>query len=251
MEYVALSHCWGKTKPAILKKHMLGPMTSGIEWSRLPKTFQDAIVVTRRLGSRYLWIDSLCIIQDSQEDCNKECRTMQSVYANCVLTIAASWGADSETGLFVERKPLNQQPCRIFRNPRTATYIQPSLTDFFTTSESMVLESLEMRAWAVQERLLPARILSYSSFELQWKCLESPGSESWPTGLRRRFQEGNAKEVQGYLRDGPEYCALRQFNLLKARSGRFDPDDMHKFYDLWNDILRQYSRAKLTYHSGI
>ena len=96
MKYIALSHCWVDTKPAILKKYMLKTMTHGIDWSWLPRTFQDAMIVTRQLGFRYLWIDSLCIIQNYQEDWIKESGAMQNVYANCVLTIAASWGKDSD-----------------------------------------------------------------------------------------------------------------------------------------------------------
>lgn len=115
MKYVAPSHCWGITNTAILKNGTLRTMTDGIDWSKLPKTFQGAIYVTRRLGFRYLWIDYLCIIQDSPEDWSKESGTMHAVYANCVLTIGASWGKDSGTGLFIERKPLYQQPCRIFK----------------------------------------------------------------------------------------------------------------------------------------
>ena len=142
MKYIAFSHCWGMTKPAILKRHMLRTMIRGIEWSRLPKTFQDAMVITRRLGFRYLWIDSLCIMQDSHEDWSKESGNMQNVYVNCVLTIAASWGRDSGTGLFVERKPLDQQPCRIFRNAYTGFYIQPNMTDVSKAAKKYNTESL-------------------------------------------------------------------------------------------------------------
>ena len=251
MKYVALSHCWGKTKTAILKKHMLRTMTRGIDWSRLPKTFQDAILVTQRLGFHYLWIDSLCIMQDSREDWIKESGTMQNVYANCVLTIAASWGKDSGTGLFIERKPLNQQPCRIFRNAHTGCYIQPNITDVSRAAKAANPESLEKRAWAVQERFLPARVLSYRSFELQWDCLESHGSESWPTGLRRQAQDFEAEGLGDYVQYRPGNTAFREISLLKARSGRFDIDFMKSFYPPWDDILRQYSRAKLTHGSDV
>ena len=151
MKYVALSHCWGITNTAKLKNGTLRTMTCGIDWSKLPKTFQDAIYVTRRLGFRYLWIDSLCIIQDSPEDWSKESGTMHAVYANCVLTIAASWGKDSGTGLFIERKPLNQQPCRIFRDACTGVYIQPNITDPAKNSIDHNVQNLEKRAWALQE----------------------------------------------------------------------------------------------------
>ena len=251
MKYVALSHCWGETNTAILKNHMLRAMTRGIEWSQLPKTFQDAIYVTRRLGFRYLWIDSLCIIQDSPEDWSRESGTMHDVYANCVLTIAASWGKDSSTGLFIERKPLNQQPCRIFKDGCTGIYIQPNITDPARFSLDENVETLEKRAWAVQERFLPARILSYRSFELRWDCIESHGSESWPTKLRGRVEKMKAEDIGRHWMYDPENTALRQISLLKTRSGRFDLDYMIDFYSHWNDILQTYTGAQLTFRSDV
>lgn len=248
MKYVALSHCWGKTKTPILKKHMLRTMTLDIDWQRLPKTFQDAILVTRRMGFRYLWIDSLCIIQDSPEDWIKESGTMQNVYANCVLTIVASWGKDSDTGLFIERKPLNQQPCRIIRNACTGLYVQPLPTSIERNASRSHDESLEKRAWAVQERFLPLRTLSYRSFELRWDCLERCRSESWPTGLGRRAAKALAHWRWLYK---PENTAFREFRLLKVRSSGSTLNYIHKFYDSWNDILGKYTRAQLTYQSDI
>ena len=251
MKYVALSHCWGKTNTAILKKRTLRTMTNGIDWSKLPKTFQDAIYVTRRLGFRYLWIDSLCIIQDSAEDWSKESGTMHAVYANCVLTIAASWGKDSGTGLFIERKPLYQQPCRIFKDAFTGVYIQPNITDPAKSIIDEDVQNLEKRAWALQERYLPARALSYRSFELQWDCLESHGSESWPTRLRRRVETMIAEDIRGVWMYKPANTALRQISLLKAHSGRCDLDYMIDFYSHWNDILEKYTRTRLTVPSDV
>ena len=251
MKYVALSHCWGETNTAILKEDTLRTMTGGIDWSQLPKTFQDAIYVTRRLGFRYLWIDSLCIIQDSTEDWSKESGTMHAVYANCVLTIAAAWGKDSGTGLFIERKPLDQQPCRIFRDACTGVYIQPNITNPARSYVKDNVETLEKRAWAVQERFLPARILSYRSFELRWDCLETHGSESWPTKLRRRAEKMIAEDIRRDWVYKPENTALRQISLLNTRSGRFDLDYMIDFYCHWKDILETYTKARLTFRSDV
>lgn len=248
MKYVALSHCWGEIKAPVLKKHMLRTMILGIDWQRLPKTFQDAMIVTRRLGFRYLWIDSLCIIQDSLADWIKGSGTMQNVYANCVLTIAASWGKDSGKGLFIERKPLNQQPCRIVRNACTGLYVQPNPTEIRKAVYHGNVESLERRAWAIQERFLPPRTLSYRSFELKWDCLESRGSESWPTGLRRRAARVIAQRCWLYK---PENTAFRELSRLKAHSRRFNIEYIHEFYGRWNDILTKYTGAQLTYQSDI
>lgn len=78
--YVILSHCWGGINIQKLENETLSPMLKGISISTLPQTFQDAITITRRLGLRYLWIDSLCIIQDSTEDWARESSMMGLVY---------------------------------------------------------------------------------------------------------------------------------------------------------------------------
>ena len=251
IKYAALSHGWGQAKIYILEKHILETLTHGIDRSRLPRTFQDAMIVTRRLGLRYLWIDSLCIIQDSQEDWIRESETMQNVYANCVLTIAASWGGDGSTGLFVERNPLNQQPCRIFWNARTGFYVHPQVTGVGRSSLDVNLESLEKRAWTVQERFLPSRLLSYKSFELQWNCLESHGSETWPTGLRRRAEILKSRGKGEYLRYELKNTAFRQISLLRAHSGRLDLEYLKDLYRHWDDILATYTGAQLTHRSDI
>lgn len=94
--YVTLSHCWGKNLSAspgqiisTLKKN-INDHIRGINIRRLPKTFRDAIQVTRELGQRYLWIDSLCIIQDDPNDWRKEGSKMHTVYTLAYFTIAAT-----------------------------------------------------------------------------------------------------------------------------------------------------------------
>ena len=74
-QYICLSHCWGQSQPLRNTKATLSSLTQGIAWNSLSQTFQDAIVVTRTLGICYLWIDSLCIVQDDNEDWEKEAST--------------------------------------------------------------------------------------------------------------------------------------------------------------------------------
>lgn len=65
-------------------------LTVNIFLSDLPPLFQDAIIITRQLGLRYLWIDSLCIIQDSLRDWETEAAKMASIYQNSYVTISAT-----------------------------------------------------------------------------------------------------------------------------------------------------------------
>lgn len=93
--YATLSHCWGDGSK-ILKttKSNVDDYYRAIPWNTLPKTFQQAITITRLLGLRYVWIDRLCIIQDDQSDFEVECAHMHLVYLNCFVMVAASDARD-------------------------------------------------------------------------------------------------------------------------------------------------------------
>jgi len=106
--YAALSYCWGKTKAATTTVDNLNRHISrGFEFSSLPKTIQDAIIVTRELGIRYLWVDALCILQGSdveaRDDWDVEASKMSSVYGNATVTIIAANSSDCGEGIFRQR----------------------------------------------------------------------------------------------------------------------------------------------------
>ncbi|PKY04370.1 HET-domain-containing protein [Aspergillus campestris IBT 28561] len=96
--YIALSHRWGGTKTLTTTSTTLERRLSGIRWDELPKTFQDAVQIARLLHVRYLWIDSLCIIQDDTEDWNRESSKIADVYGQAYLTIAAAFSTGSSSG---------------------------------------------------------------------------------------------------------------------------------------------------------
>jgi hypothetical protein len=96
--YIALSHCWGTSHRITTTQATLQAMKQGIPLSTLPRTFQEAVLISRDLGISYLWIDSLCIIQDSVSDWEQEASRMGYVYAYSYLTIAASSSVDDSSG---------------------------------------------------------------------------------------------------------------------------------------------------------
>jgi hypothetical protein len=83
--FVALSHCWGSKSRYILDSETLRERLRGMTMTSLPPTFRDAIIVTRGLGYRYLWIDSLCILQDSYEDWDNKSGKMLDYYVHSRL----------------------------------------------------------------------------------------------------------------------------------------------------------------------
>ncbi|MCJ1444599.1 MAG: hypothetical protein MMC23_005101 [Stictis urceolatum] len=94
--YAALSHCWGRSKHVITTQATLAEWRKVIIFEQLPKTFQDAVVITRRLGLRYLWIDSLCIIQDDRTQWEYESALMGEVYRNAYFTIVAAYSVNGD-----------------------------------------------------------------------------------------------------------------------------------------------------------
>jgi hypothetical protein len=98
--YLTLSHCWGRERIFTLLRSNFESFYQNIDTAKLPKTFQDALWMTRRLGFKHLWIDSLCIIQDSHDDWLKEAPQMGEVYRNATLNLAATGFSDGRKGLF-------------------------------------------------------------------------------------------------------------------------------------------------------
>ncbi|KAK8053194.1 heterokaryon incompatibility protein-domain-containing protein [Apiospora saccharicola] len=96
-----------------LQRNNEGKFRQRIPWDSLPRTFRDAIRLAQYLGSDYLWIDSLCIIQDSLPDWNRKSVTMGDVYRNSVCNIAATDSSDSHEGCFYPRNPRILHPERL------------------------------------------------------------------------------------------------------------------------------------------
>lgn len=103
-EYAALSYCWGRTAVSCTTTTgNIADYLNSILVSSLPQTLQDAVILTRKLGIRYIWIDALCIIQDDREDWIREAALMRRVYSQALLTISADAAVDTQAGLFCER----------------------------------------------------------------------------------------------------------------------------------------------------
>jgi hypothetical protein len=102
-EYLTLSYVWGNSNKGITLKSNLDERLNSLAFESLCKTHQDAITITRKLGFQYLWIDALCIVQDDQEDWEKEAAQMFNIYRNSVLTLAATSSSSAECGIFSMR----------------------------------------------------------------------------------------------------------------------------------------------------
>lgn len=175
--YAALSHCWGPKdrRPLSTTIATLNGYMVEIPWARLPKSFQDAVKVTRKVGLKWLWIDSLCIVQDDDEDWRRESLRMGTIYENAEITLASSHSKDSHQGFLLPRgdepSPVELPiflPDGYDKNVKVmATLRYESVEDIFP--EHGILNE---RAWATQEWLLSRRILFFTPGALVWSCKE-------------------------------------------------------------------------------
>jgi hypothetical protein len=186
--YTTLSHCWGthphnmplRTTNATKAAHMIS-----IPMSTLPRTFRDAVSVTRALNIRYIWIDSLCIVQDDLEDWEQEAAKMASIYEGSFLTIAAADSANSNGGLFLDSiippshfNFIPQLPNGASLNTQFTVSFRPLLRPR-SNDDKLHLHNapLYQRGWAFQELVLSPRSIHFREHQLYWKCHSSLRSE--------------------------------------------------------------------------
>ncbi|KAF2455758.1 heterokaryon incompatibility protein-domain-containing protein [Lineolata rhizophorae] len=175
--YIALSHSWGGHQPLKTLKSNLASRLRGFPLADLPRTFRDAAAVTRRLGIRFLWIDSLCIVQDDAADWRREAATMGRLYRDSALTIAATRAANSTTGFLGERSFDDVGAVRIVpppadpgerRGPDGDEAFYLALRRRFAADVDGA--PLNARAWVLQERVLAPRTLHFTAAQTYWEC---------------------------------------------------------------------------------
>lgn len=221
--YVTLSHCWGGHCKTSLTTSSLAQFQTSIQLNTLPRTFQEAVLLTRKLGIRYLWIDALCIVQDSHQDWSHQASLMGDFYANSSLTISATGSSDSDGGLYHSRSPLSVWPCRI----TASWYCFPDSKLVLNRpgwAEERDLEPLSTRGWAFQEWLLSKRTIHLSKDQVRWECHCLAASEVYPKGLEDH---------------DIDYLGLPTKSIIKL----LESEDAS---NLWKRIKIEYSEKHLT-----
>jgi len=223
--YMTLSHCWGGADFLTLTSDTVEQLSAGIPLSLLAQTFQDAARIAQELGAQFLWIDSLCIFQDSIEDWQKEAPMMQDVYRGSLCNIAASGSGSSLEGCFRKRKPQLVKPCIV-----KTSYSHANLTNLECIVENSSEKDIPhdndqplfRRGWVLQERYLAPRTLHFGSEYIFWECKSRWASEVHPIAL---------------VKTSPfvSYSVKPQNSLNKVQS-----------LLRWSRLVQEYSKCSLT-----
>ena len=238
--YASLSYCWGIENFFVTTQSNIDAFGHCIKFGSLPKTFQDAVVVCRRLSIAYLWIDALCIVQGAGGDWDSEASRMGSIYAGSILTIAAAQAESSLSGFLHHRSPLRQQDCRLLHD---STHTVLARAEHICDIEGHGQRTcrLDTRGWVLQERLLSPRTLYFGPDGIHWECRRGSLCD------RRPFfdLESNADHyVRGKLNVKWIYQALQGLDSIQDRT-----DARLKFRQCWMLVLKAYSQTILTYDS--
>jgi hypothetical protein len=239
VRYLALSHVWGKVDVLKLTEANYERLRNGFDRNELPPMFRDCLTVAERLGVHYVWIDSLCIIQDSPEDWSREASLMGDVYRGAYCTIAAVSAFDSMTTLFTKTTPLAALDC-IIKDPNPFLGGKMIVYPHSTATPKLLQTPLYTRAWVLQERLLSPKILEFTNLGIRWHCRGNMVENLYPS-----FSE---------VSDTPSRAigvgvALHWRHLLSISAYNLGSDVRSVGIIAWMEILRSYHYMKLTRES--
>ncbi|OAL40358.1 hypothetical protein AYO20_00094 [Fonsecaea nubica] len=238
--YACLSHCWGpsprRPESTILKakRTTIEQFKVEVPWAELTKTFQDAIDICRRLHIDFLWIDSLCILQDSSDDWSLNATEVGSIYENALITIAASKSKEGCQGCYSRTDARHL--ARLLDGSKDV-YVRLKPPSYPVHDFHLDLDNFPLldRAWVYQEMHLSVRVLHFCSQEVMWSCRCMRRSESGVSDDDATDQVEFLSDFHGW---DPSWKTL-------GKIGQEDPRT------LWYRTVEEYTRLHISYPSDI
>ncbi|KAL6704544.1 hypothetical protein ACN47E_008173 [Coniothyrium glycines] len=234
VKYAVLTYCWGPYSQSMTLKANITERHKRLDISLLPQTLQDAIFTTRKLGLEYIWIDSICILQDDRDDWAREAATMAGVYSNGYVVLAATAAAASTQGFLWPRKPPLVVQCAPAVGPSFEVLARRNDTHWCNLDRHSNEYSLFSRAWCMQERYLARRIVHFLPAEVRFEC--------------RCY---DACECDAVPWPHPEPTSGDDFyRELRAACESGTIGDL-EFAGLWNNLTKEYSEMGITHRTDL
>ena len=248
--YVALSYCWGGVKPLMTTQASRHQHETAIAFGNLPQTYKDAVWLVRTLGIEYLWIDSLCITQDDQEEWQSESARMGMIYSNAYFVLVAASAGNVHAG-FLRRRTGSKwidSSNRQFGSGGGVAVIQSRLNPHqggaFPCSQGIYRDAcnnmpVQQRAWCFQERFLARRSLIFRQEEAIWECRE---------GCICECGNGVTANRRGYM---PMLLATGSYSVAPFTGSRYDAEEFLELSGgalryIWYPCLEEYCRRALS-----
>jgi hypothetical protein len=239
--YAALSYCWGGAQPVQTTAATINAMMNGIKCETFPKTLQDAIEATRKLQLRYLWVDSLCIIQDDPADVAKEITMMPQVYKEAYVTISAECAKTCRDG-FLHERPPPMSAYWSFKLPFRCPDGQLGHVILENRQPANASNApIHARAWTLQETLLSPRFVGYGERGIEWRC---PSYRITDEMVEADTDDYHFLKGKHTIPSEHHYLSCRdRIGFEETRSTKEAGIDSVR---TWHDIVEVYTARKLT-----
>ncbi|KAI4950160.1 hypothetical protein J4E91_004816 [Alternaria rosae] len=240
--YCTLSHAWGPPEKKFLTTtvwNMAKHLITGISLDELPPNFQQAIRVTRFLKVRYIWIDSLAIVQEPFGDFAKEADLMHRVYRYSHCNIVAADSRDADGGLFRKRIPHEILPVK-YHGTKASRHLGEKAWTIVPADlweKELLSSAIYGRAWVFQERILSPRILHFTKHQIFWDCGTLSACEVFPKGLP--FPLDHKASTDRHWRG-------RLANTTVSSNALIGVNDNESSYTFWMSAVQNYTECDLT-----
>ncbi|KAI2473111.1 HET-domain-containing protein [Annulohypoxylon bovei var. microspora] len=235
--YVALSYCWGQgvRHATELNDGNFGSLLEFIDETRLTAAHLECMTIAREFGIRYVWIDSLCIIQGNGADWDYESKRMAIVYGNATLTVVAARSADSRLG-FITNKMKQAAPPAALPMGRRDENGNDMGNLFLCLQRETGTGPLHGRGWCFQEAVLSRRKLVFEHQKVYFSCQRL---ERWETGKASESDKLRARLFQGFQLDDSNSSSDDEDKKLERE--RLRAQILNLWYKpmLWNYTQRQ------------
>lgn len=257
-KYACVSHCWGTHAFLCTLKSNIAAHRDGIPLGKLPRTFRETVHFTRLMGLRYLWVDSLCIIQDDMDDWRTQAAKMADIYSNAHLTIAAAHAEGPRNGLYSSLKPearahrLSMSPTSARGRQGPGVYARRALAHVDNRYVGSLAASsppndelpLLQRAWFFQERFLSKRVLYFTSAEMAWQC---PARAS----CQCRGDQDDVLPDHLPMGIGSKIVNPRKYYHSSALAVAMESKGTEEVARRWLDLVSDYSVLKMTFDRDV